>query len=222
MRRSLLTFTTSAAALLVLACGRESKQPSTATTSPGPKIRQTTTAPAPDAPKVIPLYRYPDAIDWFRSTKGFRFTLSEGNATVSGEMARPAIGAERVHFRQDGVNWLGASRSSGLQWYREVNGQWVREARPPEAADRIFQRVTVAFDPQKKEPEALLVAAESLGGEVCQHYRFTNANTLDVHDVWIRRRDGSFARISVTGKSAPLTLSIGSMVGPDDVPDPPR
>jgi hypothetical protein len=222
MRRSLLTFTTPVAVLLVVSCGGESKQASTATSSPVPKVRQTTTTPAPDAPKVIPVYRYPDAIDWFRSTKGFRFTLSEGNSTVTGEMARPAIAAERVHFRQDGVDWLGASRPSGLQWYRQVNGRWVREAQAPDGADRIFQRVTVAFDPQKKEPEALLVATESLGGEVCQHFRFTNANTLDVHDVWMRRRDGSFARISITGKSAPITLSIGSSIAPEDVPDPAR
>ena len=82
--------------------------------------------------------------------------------------------------------------------------------------------MTVAFDPQKKEPEALLVASESLGGEVCQHYRFTNANTLEVHDVWIRRRDGSLARVSIASKREPVTLSIGAKIAPEEVPDPSR
>ena len=145
--------------------------------------------------------------------------LPEGDVTVSGEMARPAIASERVHLRKGDHEWLGVARGSGLQWYRQAGGRWEREAQPPDYADRVFQRVTVAFDPQKKEPEALLVASESLGGEVCQHYRFTNANTLEVHDVWIRRRDGSVARISIASKRAPVTLSIGSQIAPDQVPD---
>ena len=82
--------------------------------------------------------------------------------------------------------------------------------------------MTVAFDPQKVEPEALLLASESLGGEVCQHYRFTNANTMEVHDVWIRRRDGSIARVSITSKRESVTLSIGSQISPEEVPDPSR
>ena len=42
---------------------------------------------------------------------------------------------------------------------------------------RLQQRVTLAFDPQKKEGAPQLVEAG--------HYRFTNANTGEIHDVWV-------------------------------------
>ncbi len=213
-------FLVTAATVLAFSCRDEVPQP-VPSGSPVPKIRQTTTQ-SPTSPKPIPLFRYADGMDSFRSAKGFRFTLTEGDVTVSGEMARPAIAAERVHFRKGGNEWLGVARASGLQWYRQKKGHWVPEPQPPAYADRVFQRVTVAFDPQKVEPEALLLASESLGGEVCQHYRFTNANTREVHDVWIRRRDGSIARVSITSKRESVTLSIGSQIAPEEVPDPSR
>lgn len=172
------------------------------------------------ATPATPAVSYPGAMDWFRSTKGFRFMLTEGDLRISGEMARPAIAAERVRFEGSDGEWIGVARATGVRWYQLKNGSWERDTTPPAYADRAFQRLTVAFDPQKKEGEPQHVASENLGGQTCEHFRFTNANTNESHDVWISRKDGTLARVSIARSAEPMTLSISGEIDPATVPDP--
>ena len=213
------TFTFALTAVLVASCGGEKTQPPApgAPAKPAPTI--TATAAPATAPVETPRADYEAAMDWFRTAKGFRFTLTEGSNTVEGSMVRPAIGAERVAFRGREGEWLGSAKRSGLVWFRNEGGAWKKNSAAPSYADLVYQRVTLTFDPAKKEASPAALGAESLGGEACEHYRFTNANTGDVHDVWVSRRDGRVARISISGaRRTTLTVSPGG--APADVPNP--
>jgi hypothetical protein len=208
--------------VLIASCGREARvtEPPAPKAPQQPKITGTSTQAPPGAPTAqLPMADYASAMDWYRTVKQFRFTLTEGSTTVEGEMVRPAIGAERVRFEGKDGEWLGSAKRSGLVWFRRTNGNWERNAAVPAYADRFYQRVTLTFDPQKKETSPEALGAESLGGEACQHYRFTNANTGDVHDVWVSRRDGRVARISISGATR-TTLTIAPTSTTVEVPNP--
>ena len=62
--------------------------------------------------------------------------------------------------------------------------------------------MTLAIDPQKKEGVPLLVSSE---GDV-NLYRFTDANSGDVHEVTVRKSDASVARIKI-GEKVDLTIA---------------
>jgi hypothetical protein len=117
-------------------------------------------------------------------------------------MVRPTVGAERMRVRVGGDEWIAAAEPSGVVWYRGG-----KPAQPPASANRIWQRVTIAFDPQKKEGEARLVAPD--------RYRFTNANSGEVHEV--RVGDGRVSRVAI-GET--MELIITRPDAPDDVPLP--
>lgn len=121
---------------------------------------------------------YEDAMDWFRSTPGFRFTITEAGVRAEGELTRKTVGAEVVTMNVNGEQWRASSGPQGVTWTR--NGA---ATQPPAWGPRLYQRITIAFDPKKLEGTAQLVEPG--------HYRFTNANTREIHDLWL---DGS-ARI---------------------------
>jgi Domain of unknown function (DUF4412) len=198
MRRALL-------ALFVLAaCGREIRAPepqSTQTPTPKPAPGNVT-VPVSRPRIVLSAQRcggdggYAAGIDCFRVTAGYRFVIVDGAAHADGEMARRTPGAENVRFRLTGKSgsdgeWLGIAKQSGIVWYRDgkrVNGE-------PAIVDDIYQRTTLVFDPQKKEREAKLGGVETIDSIDCNHYRFTDANNGEVHDVWISKSTGDFVRI---------------------------
>jgi len=122
---------------------------------------------------------YDDALLWFKSVPRFRFVLDESGVHAEGEMTRARIGQERVTFRADGTEWRAAAGPRGVPWEKRIGGQWQHVDAPPYGV-RFYQRVTLAFDPQKKEGTAQLVEPG--------HYRFTDANTNHVHDVWVTPR----------------------------------
>ena len=66
----------------------------------------------------------------------------------------------------------------------------------PAFGKRVYQRVTLAFDPQKKEGAAQLVEPG--------HYRFTNAKHSEVHDVWVT--DGSRVQRMKIGDAVELRI----------------
>ncbi len=183
--------------VLLAACSRE--EPSTATVTFEPIAPTTTTAPA--APPQAQT-SYADAITWLKSTRGFHFVLRDGEIRAEGDLVRPTVGAERMRVRIGGAEWIAAAEPAGVVWYR--GGKPVE---PPASASRIWQRVTIAFDPKKKEGEARLVAPD--------RYRFTNANSGEVHDV--RVGDGRVSRVAI-GETMELTITQPD--APNDVPLP--
>jgi len=187
---------------LCVACGRE--EPSnTATSAPPPSPATVTSIPA-SAP-VVPRAAnrstpqkcagdgsYEQAIDCFRMSAGFHFTLDG----VRGEMTRPTPGLERVQFKKDGVTWTGEAKHQGVVWSR--NG--AHELSPPDLVNHVWQRTTTVLDPQKKEGSPQLAGTETISGEPSNHYHFTNANSGDANDVWISTRDGRIVKWTA-GKS---------------------
>lgn len=191
MRRPLAVF-------ILLAAGCSNEQPVTesAAGEPTPPVAVPSTATLTPAPAAAPQPQtsgtYQQAMDWLRSTKGFHFELVESGVRAEGDMVRPTVGAERVRFRADGIEWLATARPTGIVWHRKNGATW-QKAAAPVYGDRIYQRVTLAFDPQKKEPEAQLA-----GGDAATNlYRFTNANTGEQHELWVAKRDGHIERMKI-------------------------
>jgi len=135
---------------------------------------------------------YEDAIDCFRISSGFHFTLDG----VRGEMSRPTPGLERVQFKKDGVTWIGETKHQGVVWNR--NG--THELSPPDFVNHVWQRATMVLDPQKKEGAPQLAGTETIFGEPANHYHFTNVNSGDANDVWVSTRDGRIVKWTA-GKS---------------------
>ena len=133
---------------------------------------------------------YDDAITWFRTAPSFHFVLHEDGVHAEGEMKRERVGAESVTLRANGVDWRAASGVRGVVWERRSGNAWTA-AETPVFGNRVYQRVTLAFDPQKKEGAPQLVEPG--------HYRFTDANSGQVHEVWIR--DGRIERMTIGSKT---------------------
>lgn len=190
--------------LVSVSCGRETPE-KTATTPAEPPpsaIKETAPARAPLVSTFVPPVApappaanrstpqkcagdgsYDRALDCFRISAGFRFTMGD----VNGEMKRPTPGMERVQFKAaDGVTWVGEAKSSGVVWSR--NGK--HDLSPPDVTNRVWQRTTMVLDPQKKEGSAKLAGVETAGGERSNHYHFTNANSGEENDVWVSTKDG--------------------------------
>ena len=187
--------------LLLAACSRETPAPPAApATAPPPASVAASPPPASAAPAQG---SYEDGINWLRSASGYSFTIREGEARASGEMQRRTVGAESVTFRSGDGEWRAAATPSGVAWEKRTGTSWVKSDAPAWGS-RLYQRVTLAFDPQKKEGRAQLVATE--GG--VSHYRFTDANSGNVHDVWIDAA-GRVQRITI-GDDVELTVTAGS------------
>jgi hypothetical protein len=188
--------------LFCAACGRE--EPSnTATTAPPPPVPTTSSALPPATPPRVANRStpqkcsgdgsYEQALDCFRMSAGFHFTLDG----IRGEMTRPTPGLERVQFKTaDGVTWIGEAKHQGVVWSR--NG--AHELSPPDMVNHVWQRTTMVLDPQKKERSPQLAGAETISGEPANHYHFTNANTGEENHVWISTRDGRIVKWTA-GKS---------------------
>jgi len=182
------------------ACSPETPAPPTP-----PPATTTTAAPIPTVTQTsIPELQkgtYDEALLWMRSTKQFRFVLEERGVHAEGEMNRTTPGAEKVQFRADGAEWLAEATPQGVTWKRRQGGAW-KAADAPAYGGSLYQRVTVVFDPKKVEGVPLL---ESTEGDT-NLYRFTNANTGEVHQVWVRKSDTSMARIKI-GTTMELTFA---------------
>ncbi|HEV7238006.1 MAG TPA: hypothetical protein VGQ36_02120 [Thermoanaerobaculia bacterium] len=183
-----------------IACSRETpappstdSTPTTATTTP-PQATTTTRMP------VLQKGTYDEALLWFRSAKKFHFILDDGGVHAEGDVTRSTPGAEKVRFRANGTEWLAEATAQGVTWKRRDGNTW-KSADTPEFGPRLYQRVTLPFDPQKKEGVPLLASEE---GET-NLYRFTNANTGDMHEVWVKKSDGAVERIKI-GEKVDLRL----------------
>lgn len=163
------------ALLPLLACSREAPAPPATPEKSRPATATASAAPATADPS------YDQALIWLKTAKHFSFVLTEDGVHAEGEMTRPRLGAEVVEFRAGGEEWRGEATPQGLAWRRRSGSGW-SDAPPPAFAGRLYQRVTIGFDPQKKEGSAQLVSRE--GGVAV--FRFTDANTGDVWEVRVR------------------------------------
>jgi hypothetical protein len=197
--------------LLCAACGREQRDESARTMTlpsnpPVPRAKAQPAATSRPAGKSTPSHcagdgSYEQALDCFRISTGFHFTL--GDAT--GEMSRPTPGAERVRFKSGGAEWSGEAKHAGVVWSR--NGK--HDLSPPAITNEVWQRTTMVLDPQKKEGSPQLLGVESPAGEAAKHYHFTNANSGEANDVWVSTRDGRIVKWTI-GKS---TLEMQPLIG---------
>jgi hypothetical protein len=193
MRRYVLAFVA-----LALACSRETPAPPSSS-APPPAETVVATQPPVTETRMPELQKgtYDEGLLWMRSAPHFRFTATEDGVHAEGEMTRKTPGAERVRFRVNGEQWEAAATPQGISWKRGG-----KPADPPSYGNRLYQHVTLPFDPQKKEGVPLLVSTE---GDT-NLYRFTDANTGHVHEVSVRKSDASIARIRI-GDKVELTFA---------------
>jgi hypothetical protein len=138
--------------VLLAACSREEKQAPPVQPAPKPVA-----VPAPA--KAPETGSYEAAIERFRISKGFHFTFNGGE----GSLERPRQGMERMKVRAGHDEWTAEVKPNGVVWSK--NGK--HEMDVPESLQRLFQRVTIFPDPQKKEG-----SAQRIGDT----FVFTNAN----------------------------------------------
>lgn len=186
---------------IAAACGRETPAPAdtaapTTTTTNAPPVATTTSVP------VLQKGTYDEALLWFRSNNGFAFTLDDNGVHAEGNVTRKTPGTEKVQVTVNGTEWLAETNVQGVTWKRRDGGAW-KSADAPEWGARIFQRVTLPFDPQKKEGVPLLVSEE---GDT-NLYRFTDANTGNVHELSVRKKDGAVERMKI-GDAVTLTIAL--------------
>lgn len=178
--------------LFTTGCARETKSPD-ASTAAVPDRETSKDAPSPAATPRDADASYDAALDWLRSTSGFQFTLRDGEVSGEGELRRTTIGAESMTLRTaDGVEWRATTTQGGVVWERREAGGW-RAAPEPAFGNRVYQRLTIPFDPQKKEGAAQLVASDAN----TNRYRFTDANSGRVHELHVSRQRGDIERMTI-------------------------
>jgi len=125
---------------------------------------------------------YEQAVDCFRMSSGFRFRVTSPSFTASGMMHRPRIGEEQVTMGE----WRAETKPAGIVWTR--NG---KPAKPTTELERLYQRLALYLDPQKKEGAPQLV--DSTGAT--NHYHFTDANSGEAYDVFVAKDDGHIVKL---------------------------
>lgn len=189
--------------VLTVACGRETPTPPPpATEIPTTPITTSTPAPTTTTVPTIDKGSYDEALLWMRSAPKFHFVLDDHGIHAEGDMARKTLGAEQVQFRANGHEWLAESTVKGVTWKQRSGSAW-KETAAPEFGSRIYQRVTLAFDPQKKEGVPMLVSRDN-GANL---YRFTDANTNEVHELWVNQKDAHVERLKI-GDQVELTIAV--------------
>jgi hypothetical protein len=174
--------------LVVGACSRETPAPP----PPAPATPKPAASAEPAKPAPVIKGTYEEGLVWLRSAPGFRFEIEEAGLRAEGKMTRKTIGAEVMEVRANGEEWRASSGAQGVSWERRSGGKWITAQAPP-FGNRLYQRVTLAFDPQKKEGAAQLAGTEGTSNR----YQFTNANTGELHQVWVAQSDSHVERIKV-------------------------
>ena len=208
MRRATL-----ALILLVVACRQERPVPPAPRQNRPPAPKPAAAVPATLTPPKVNRSTpdrcagdgsYSQAVDCFRSTSRLLFSIEEPKGLrAEGEMTRSTIGAERERFTLHGAGkddgqWSAEAKVTGVLWTHAGR----RTPAEPSVADRIWQRTTLYIDAQKKEGEAQRAGNERIAGEECIRYRFTDANSGDLHEVWVSTADGHIVQVKVEAHGA--------------------
>ena len=175
--------------LLLVACARHETPPPpspTKTTPPSPPARRQVVVPKPRGvstpAKCAGDGSYEQAVDCFRMSSGFRFRVASPAVTARGTLRRPRIGEEQMTVGE----WSAQAKAGGIAWTH--NG---KAAPPTPELERLYQRLTLWLDPQKKEGSPQLVDAKGNAN----HYHFTDANSGEAYDVFIAKDDGRIVRL---------------------------
>lgn len=176
--------------LLLAACGRREavRREATPATRPAPPPAATSTRVVVPKPRAVSTPSkcagdgsYEQAVECFRMSSGFHFRVTSPAITARGMLQRPRIGQERVTMGE----WTAETKPAGIVWTR--NGQ---PAKPAPELERLFQRLTLYLDPQKKEGSPQLADSTA----AANHYHFTDANTGEAYDVFVAKDDGRIVR----------------------------
>jgi hypothetical protein len=178
--------------LMAVACSRETPAPPPKPATPAPTTTTATTPLPATTSAASHANAYDEAMLWLQSAAAFHFVVDEGGVHAEGDLARRTIGSQSVQFVANGEEWRATSGARGVTWERRNGTSW-SAAPAPEYGNRLYQRVTLAFDPRKREGSAQLVGTEGSA----THYRFTNANTGDVHEVWVNSADHHVERVKI-------------------------
>jgi hypothetical protein len=143
---------------------------------------------AATAPSPSPL-AYGKAVDWVRTAPSFQFEITLGDVHAAGDLQRANVGEERLRFKAKGEEWSAERHRKGVSWSR--NGK--PDANEPAYADRIYQWVTLFPDPEKSPLQVVGTEGDAT------HIRFTNLNTNETHDVWVRNADNHLVRLKTSG-----------------------
>jgi hypothetical protein len=192
--------------LMAISCSRETPAPPAAptqTTATASVSAPVTASARPAEPPANTAGSYKEAMLWLQSAPAFRFVVDEGGVHADGDLTRRRIGAEVVRIRANREEWRATAGARGVEWEQHMGNGWTAAPAPP-YGNRLYQRVTLAFDPQKKEGDARFVATEG----TANHYRFTNANTGEVHNVWVNTTDNHVERMKI-GDSFEMKIAVG-------------
>ena len=170
--------------LLLAACARHetpAPPPAASKKAPPPPPARQVAVPKPHAvstpAKCAGDGSYEQAVDCFRMSSGFRFRVTSPTLKAGGTLQRPRLGEERVTIGE----WTGEAKHGGIAWTKGG-----KPATPSPELERLYQRLTLYLDPQKKEGSPQLV--ESKGKT--NRYHFTDANSGEVYDVVVSKDDG--------------------------------
>ena len=176
--------------VIVVACSREQKAPPPVTTTHAPPP-VTASAPPIAMPRASSTPSkcagdgsYQQAIDCFRIASELHFTFNDG----SGELTRPSQGLERLTLHiakgEQRGEWVAEAKPNGVAWTK--NGKAANDV--PQSLARLYQRLTIFPDPQKKEGSAQRVG---------DHFEFTDANSGDRYVVEVSAADGSISELRI-------------------------
>lgn len=154
--------------VLVAACSREQRAPVTATHPAAAPVRPTVAEP--------PAGSYQSVLDRFRISPGFHFTFNDGE----GSLKRPMQGMEQVRIHvtrgSDRGDWLAEVKPNGVVWTKD--GKHTVDI--PQSLQRLYQRLTIFPDPQKKDG-----TAQRNGNR----FEFTDANGGDRYVITVAPDD---------------------------------
>ena len=125
---------------------------------------------------------YEQAVECFRMSSGFRFHVTTPSLNADGALQRPRIGEERVTIG----DWTAEARHGGIVWTRGG-----KPAAPTPELERLYQRLTLYLDPQKKEGAPQLASSEGAKNR----YHFTDANSGELYDVVVSKDDGRIVEL---------------------------
>jgi len=125
---------------------------------------------------------YEQAVECFRMSSGFRFRVTSPELSGGGRLQRPRIGEEMVTVGE----WTAESKNGAIVWTKGG-----KPAAPSPELERLYQRLTLYLDPQKREGAPQLVDANGNA----KHYHFTDANSGEVYDVYVAKDDGRIVRL---------------------------
>ena len=184
--------------LIVAACRQREAPHRASQPTPTPAAKTATTATSAPSRVAVPKPRavstpakcagdgsYEQAVECFRMSNGFRFRVTSPAVTARGALQRPRIGQERVTVG----DWTAEASPGGIVWTRGG-----KPAAPSPELERLYQRLTLYLDPQKKEGSPQLVDDVDAKGDT-NHYHFTDANSGEAYDVFVAKGDGRIVRL---------------------------